>query len=272
MGRRRNEGLLETLGSLPWPVGIAFGILGFVVFRWGVGWYAESVGGPIGQGFGRAVLSGGLESIAWAFLGIGFVAATMSAYRRRDRVHLLDEQKSLESLRALSWSRFEHLVGEAYRRQGYSVEETGQGGADGGIDLLLRKDGDTTLVQCKQWRSRQVGVSVVREMFGLMHHHQAAAVKIVCTGVFSSDCYRFAVAKPLELVDGEALLRVIGKSTAEPERAEAIAMIVDEPIRSRAAPACPKCAAEMVERTNRSSGQLFWGCTGYPRCRGTVAI
>jgi restriction system protein len=270
MGRRRNEGLLEALGGLPWPVGIVFGLLGFAVFRWGVGWYANSFGGSIGRAFGKAILSGGLTPIAWAFLGLGFVGAAMSAYRRRDRSRLLDEQKSLESLLALSWSRFEQLVGEAYRQQGYSVEETGQGGADGGIDLLLRKDGATTLVQCKQWRSRQVGVSVVREMFGLMHHHQAAAVKIVCTGEFTNDCYRFAVAKPLELVDGEALLRVIGKSTAT--RPEAAAMVVDEPRRSRPAPACPKCAAEMVERTNRTSGQLFWGCTGYPRCRGTVAI
>ena len=32
---------------------------------------------------------------------------------------------------------------------------------------------------------------------------------------------------------------------------------------------CPRCGAEMVERTNRRSGEQFLGCRRYPRCRGT---
>ena len=85
MGRRRNEGLLESLGSLPWPVGIVFGLLGFGIFRWGLGWYASSAGGRIGEAFGKLVLSGSLEPIAWLFFAIGFIGAGMSAYRTRDR-------------------------------------------------------------------------------------------------------------------------------------------------------------------------------------------
>ena len=48
------------------------------------------------------------------------------------------------------WREFEMLVGEAFRLQGYQVVETGGGGADGGVDLVLRKDRETFLVQCKQ--------------------------------------------------------------------------------------------------------------------------
>jgi restriction system protein len=114
-------------------------------------------------------------------------------------------------------------------------------------------------------------VSVVREMYGLMHHHHAAAVKIVCTGVFSSDCYRFAVGKPLELVDGAELARLIGDVRKPVAEEPPLARVV-EPVVVRTAPACPKCASEMLERTNRSSGQLFWGCSQYPRCRQTLAF
>jgi restriction system protein len=274
MGRRRNEGLLETLGALPWPAGIAFGLLGFATFRWGVGWYASSAGGRLGEAFGKAVLSGGLEPIAWLFLALGFIGAGMSAFRSRDRARLLDEQKDMDSVRGLSWARFEQLVGEAYRRQGYSVEETGQGGADGGIDLLLRKDGAVTLVQCKYWRSRQVGVSVVREMLGLMQHHQAAEGKIVCTGVFSADCFRFAVGKPIELVDGRELARLV--SSVRNATPAATSTPIPTPATSsavpRSAPTCPRCKSDMVERTNRTTGSLFWGCSQFPRCQGTVSI
>lgn len=33
--------------------------------------------------------------------------------------------------------------------------------------------------------------------------------------------------------------------------------------------ACPRCGAEMVERTNRRTSEYFLGCTRYPQCRGT---
>ena len=37
---------------------------------------------------------------------------------------------------------------------------------------------------------------------------------------------------------------------------------------------CPKCESKMVLRTAKkagSSGQKFWGCSTYPRCRFTLA-
>ena len=37
-------------------------------------------------------------------------------------------------------------------RKGFHVEENTGSGPDGGIDLTLTKDGETYLVQCKNWR------------------------------------------------------------------------------------------------------------------------
>lgn len=33
---------------------------------------------------------------------------------------------------------------------------------------------------------------------------------------------------------------------------------------------CPKCGGEMASRTNRGTGQKFWGCKKYPACKGTL--
>ena len=33
--------------------------------------------------------------------------------------------------------------------------------------------------------------------------------------------------------------------------------------------ACPKCGKEMVKRTNGKTGDAFWGCASFPKCRGT---
>lgn len=31
---------------------------------------------------------------------------------------------------------------------------------------------------------------------------------------------------------------------------------------------CPKCGKTTIERTRRSDGNAFYGCTAYPRCNG----
>ncbi len=32
---------------------------------------------------------------------------------------------------------------------------------------------------------------------------------------------------------------------------------------------CPTCGGKMTSRKNGATGQRFWGCNDYPRCRGT---
>jgi restriction system protein len=201
-----------------------------------------------------------------------------SWWGRRGRQQLLDTRTGLDSLAALGWRQFELLVGEAFRRRGYVVEENGLGGADGGIDLILRRDGRRTLVQCKQWRRSRVPVSVVREMYGLLAHHGADAVLVVALGAFTTDAQRFADGKPIELIGGEALLRMIREVQAAPAQAKATAgsakpmpvpALVPVPVEPAAPPSCPRCGKAMVERSNKRTGEMFWGCAAYPACRGT---
>ena len=43
-------------------------------------------------------------------------------------------------------------------------------------------------------------------------------------------------------------------------------------IRLEPKPWCPYCGAKMVLRTNRHTGDRFWGCSQYPDCKGTRDI
>lgn len=124
------------------------------------------------------------------------------------------------------------------------------------------------LVQCKQWKTRQVKVSVVREMWGLLQHHGADAVKIVCVGTFTADAEQFAQGKAIELINGEHLLGLV-RSVQSPAR-----IVSTEPSRpskppTTTSPDCPRCAAPMLMRSNGKTGQPFWACSKYPQCRGT---
>ena len=68
----------------------------------------------------------------------------------------------MERVRSIDWFQFEKLVALTYRKLGYTVCRRGGANPDGGIDLLIRKDGETSAVQCKQWRNSLVWVRHLR--------------------------------------------------------------------------------------------------------------
>jgi len=50
---------------------------------------------------------------------------------------------------------------------------------------------------------------------------------------------------------------------------------VEARARQEGAPDCPECGKPMKKRkaaTGRNAGNEFWGCTGYPKCRGTREV
>jgi restriction system protein len=208
MGKRNKSGI-DIVASMQWPAGIALGLIAYIAIRHGIGWYLGMTSNPYTSGLGKLAASGTYAPLGWILLIGCWIAALFSFTGRRRRRKLLDSQTGIDSLRQMSWRQFEQLASEAFRRQGYAIEETGLGGADGGVDLVLRKNERTTLVQCKQWQNRQVGVKVVREMYGLLMHHQAAAVKIVALGNYTNDARRFAQGKPIELIHGGNLISTV---------------------------------------------------------------
>jgi restriction system protein len=177
-----------------------------------------------------------------------------------------DNQRDIDSIRNLTWQAFEQLVGEAYRRQGYDIEETGGGGADGGIDLVLRGHRETVLVQCKRWRNRQVGVDKVRELLGVVTANRADRGILVTSGRYSDSARRFAADKALTLVDGPELVRLVQNIQA----GHTLSPVKDEANHEEPATECPRCGSAMVLRTARRgahAGSRFYGCSRYPHCK-----
>lgn len=208
MGKRKQSGI-DVVATMPWPFGIVLGLIGYLAIRHGIGWYLGSINNPYLSGLGKMADTGIYAPLGWMLLIGCWIAASFSFFRRKSRRKLLDKQTGIDSLRQMNWRQFEQLTGEAFRRQGYAVEETGLGGADGGIDLKLRKDGKTTLVQCKQWRNQRVDVKTVREMLGVLVHEGADAVKIVAFGDYTPDARRFAEGKSIELIHGVELIATV---------------------------------------------------------------
>jgi restriction system protein len=265
---RHNESNAELLLKLPWWVSAMLGILAFAALRWGVPIWA-------GTDNSRLMFSKGIVPLAPLPLLFFGIFAAGSFWFSRHRRRLVDGQTSIESIRALPWKQFEFLVAEAYRRQGYQIEFSLGRGADGGVDLTLRRDGRTSLVQCKQWKVFSVGAPVIREMFGLMTAEKANEAIIVTSGKFTRDAQDFAADKPIRLIDGPQLLALV-QSVQGSNGGTLASGVATDAAPSGAAGAgtacCPSCGQPMVLRTSKrgaNAGSQFWGCSTYPACKGT---
>jgi len=267
MGRRNDVRILDVLMLFPWWVSVLISAVVYVFL-------ALIAPNIVLKNQMLHMMLQALSGIAHFIAFFLLVPAPLSYLKQREKSKRLDAQKGIETIRALSWRQFEELVGEAYRRKGYTVIENESAGADGGIDLRLRKDGAIHLVQCKQWRSQKVGVSIVREMFGVLTSEKAASMSIITSGMFTQKAKNFAQGKAIDLVDGTQLQQMV--SQVQSSQAP-ITVKTKQKVKSQlqSQQACPKCGSELVLRTankGANAGNQFIGCSAFPKCRHTEPV
>lgn len=290
MARRKKTGpaedLVELVAMLPWWAGVALALVSYLLLHQIAAKPLTVDAQPGHAGMAVQGLWKGLASAGQYILPIiCLVAAGVSAWRRQVRQGLVTDvaqSQASDVIDGMSWREFELLVGEGFRLQGYQVAETGGGGADGGVDLVLTRPGkgggEKFLVQCKQWRALKVGVDVVRELYGVMAARGATGGFVVTSGRFTDDAISFASGRNVKLVDGSKLVGLIRQAksaAAQPTPSRVAAKVVPPRADAAQAIACPVCAKSMVRRTAKrgaNAGREFWGCTGYPDCRGTRPI
>jgi len=253
----RRSSIIEDLIELPWQVGAVLAFLCYPGALIIAGFMASN---PILKGLASVVL------LLWPLFSILCgLAALKSFIRERKTRNLFKQNQSIGRIRSITWRQFESYVGEAFRQKGYFVVETPDG-PDGGVDLVLRKDGEKTYVQCKHWKAYKVGVEKVRALLGSMTAGGADHGVLVTTGHFTSSAIRFGQQHGIKLVNGKDLEYMIRISPEEN-------VLISEPIEVEMD--CPICKSAMIKRMakkGKNAGQQFWGCSKFPACKGTRNI
>jgi hypothetical protein len=106
----------------------------------------------------------------------------------------------------LSPMEFESKVADLFSIMGYHTSVT-KGSGDGGIDIVMRRDGRLIVVQCKLHK-KPVGPHVIRDLFGALQDSKADEAILVASAGFTSGCLQFAQGKPIALMALEDLLRI----------------------------------------------------------------
>jgi restriction system protein len=206
-----------------------------------------------------------LRAVASKLSWQGIVAPALASFVKRvTGTRLFDDavDDTPGVVKAMEWRNFELLICGALRQEGYRVEERGGSGPNGEIDLIATKARQRLLIQCKHWKTSQVGVSVIRELHGVVAARRADGGIVVTGGGFTKEARDFARGCRIRLIGGDSLQQIIAAQMNP--RTQLLPQ-------ASAAPRCPKCGAGMVDyvaRQGKFAGKHFWACSLYPKCTG----
>ncbi|MEO6031170.1 MAG: restriction endonuclease [Burkholderiaceae bacterium] len=182
--------------------------------------------------------------------------------------------RAADVLADLSQREFERLLAEGFRRRVYHVTESGNNPG-----LMLRRERETSLVDCDQWRLGKVGVEAVRDLLDAMAARGASAGFIATSGRFSREAIRVAGVTRVQLIDAAALRALIQVArTPLPAAPDTVPHVQAPAPVARAVPpvpSCPLCNKPMrlrIAKRGAHCGRGFWACVGHPDCKGLRAI
>lgn len=165
------------------------------------------------------------------------------------------------------------LLGEIFRREGYTVELSAALSTDDGSDFILRRDGESIPVRSQDWASARVTDRELHEFYGLMAGTAAPRGIVVTTGSFTREAQEFAGEKSIELIDRRALEQRVAAVRRPGENLSDVAGWIEDFASSARIfdPECPSCGQAMAVRRHRTDGTDWWVCTSHPRCAGKRA-
>jgi restriction system protein len=137
--------------------------------------------------------------------GIPFAGiASVALWRQLRRPSVGQVEAIAQAAARMNWPDFRAALEQAFARAGYAVTR-----GDQGADLVLTRDGRTTLVAAQRWKAARQGEEGLRALHAAAQARGASGCIYVTLGNFSANAERFAKSHHIELMQGEALARLI---------------------------------------------------------------
>jgi restriction system protein len=166
------EDVMEVGMKLPWWVSLISALVFYLVLHHYSQIDISPATGPgdVGASVISSIVRAGSSIGQYLIPGLlisGMLVGLIKKVLRKRTYDAVVADTSGDKLDDLNWEQFEEIVHQYFHERDFKVTDTNKG-PDGGVDLRLSKNGRAATVQCKHWHSKKVGVSVVREQFGIM--------------------------------------------------------------------------------------------------------
>ena len=140
-----------------------------------------------------------------AMSGVPFIGIAFLALRRQLRSPSPARvQALLERAGKASWHEFSKALETAYARDGFAVQRT-----QGAADLILSREGRTTLVATKRWKAARQGTDSFQSLLEAMREQSAERGIYVALGDISDTAQRLATQNNIEILQGAALAQLL---------------------------------------------------------------
>jgi len=176
-------------------------------------WVSGAIAAAIGGGFSLLVREEWRVFAVFAALPFAAIAV-MAAARQLRAPSGARVERTLDAVRAMSWSDFATALEEGFRRDGYAVSRIE--GAD--ADFEIAKDGRRAVVCGKRWKVARAGVEPLKALVGAKDARDAHECVYVVAGELSDNARAFAAQKRIRLISGPELAKLIpglGRSAAK---------------------------------------------------------
>ncbi len=137
----------------------------------------------------------------------------------RDTTPVLNVRDLKRYVAKLSPTGFEHWVLQILTFTGWERVTMAGGAADRGVDLRGTYRGESCIVQCKHYQTRNVTPKEVRELIGTLHIQRVPRAILITSAAYTSQCYQEITGHPVELWDVDTLVHHIRETlTKEPQK------------------------------------------------------
>ena len=131
-----------------------------------------------------------------------FVVGCIACYRQLRAPSPARLEQIQQVIAEQSWADFSAQLQTAWQSEGYEVQRLNQAGAD----LLLTRNGQTSVVGARRWKAAAHGVEPLRELHAAMQTRGVQdGLYLLAQGTLSDNARLFARDHGITVVQGDAL-------------------------------------------------------------------
>lgn len=167
-------------------------------------WWISLAIAAVFAGASRALLSDAIW-LYGAAAGFPFVViAAMAAWQQWKAPSRAQVEATTQAVRSMAWREFQAALEQGFRRQGYTVERT-----EGAADLVLRREGRSTLIAARRWKAGNHGVEALEALHAARRDSGAQSCAYVALGTLSDAARRFARTHSVQVIDEDGLATLL---------------------------------------------------------------
>jgi HJR/Mrr/RecB family endonuclease len=127
---------------------------------------------------------------------------------KRKQLQRIREKNSLEHLKRMDPFEFEHFIKELFEMRGYNATVTPRSN-DGGKDIVLIMGDKKSIVECKRFNSPKVTRPHIQKFHSAIIDTMSVKGFFITTGEFTKPAVTYCLDKPIVLINGEELVKLV---------------------------------------------------------------